>query len=128
MIVLSRNDGRFRIENLPAGDYRLQIHAAGFRADPRAGVHLAANQEASYDFALQKGVVRWSDISFYQAKQLWPQAKGKDLIVANCSSCHLFQTRMASVTRDAEGWRDRVDYMRTAMHFSLLESDRSGRG
>jgi virginiamycin B lyase len=119
VIVLSRNDGRFRIENLPAGDYRLQIHAVGFRADSRTGVHLAANQEASYDFALQKGVVRWSDISFYQAKQLWPEAKGKDLIVADCSSCHLFQTRMASVTRDAEGWRDRVDYMRTAMHFSL---------
>src|SRR6202142_2873888 len=26
---------------------------------------------------------------------------------------------MASVTRDADGWRDRVEYMRTAMHYSL---------
>ena len=25
---------------------------------------------------------------------------------------------MASVTRDADGWRDRVEYMRTAMHYS----------
>ena len=45
--------------------------------------------------------------------------KGKELIVANCSICHEFQTRMASVTRDADGWRDRVEYMRTAMHYNL---------
>ena len=25
---------------------------------------------------------------------------------------------MAAVTRDADGWKDRVEYMRTAMHFS----------
>ena len=121
VIVLSGSRGQYQIEDLPAGEYRLQIRAAGFRADSRAGVHLAADQQASYDFALQQGSVRWNDISFYQARQLWPEAKGKDLIVANCSSCHLFQTRMASVTRDADGWRDRVEYMRTAMHFSLAK-------
>jgi len=121
VIVLSDSRGQYRIEKLPAGDYRLQIRAVGFRADPKAGVNLTAEQNASYDFALQKGTVRWNDISFYQARQLWPEAKGKDLIVANCSTCHLFQTRMASVTRDADGWRDRVEYMRTTMHFSLAK-------
>jgi hypothetical protein len=33
------------------------------------------------------------------------------------------QTRMASMTRDAEGWRDRVEYMRTAMHVQANVSD-----
>jgi mono/diheme cytochrome c family protein len=82
-------------------------------------VNLTADQSASFDFALAKGTVRWSDISQYQAKQLWPAAKGKDLIAQNCSICHSFQSRMAAVRRDAEGWKDRVEYMRTAMHFSL---------
>ncbi len=82
VIVLSGSHGQYRIEDLPAGDYRLQIRAVGFRADSRTSVHLAADQQASYDFALQKGMVRWNDISFYQARQLWPEAKGKDLIVA----------------------------------------------
>jgi virginiamycin B lyase len=118
-IVLSNSQGQYRIEKLPAGDYRLLIRAVGFRTDPRTGVNLTADQKASYDFALQKGIVHWNDISFYQSRQLLPAAKGKDLIVANCSTCHMMQTRMASVTRDADGWRDRVDYMRTAMHFSL---------
>jgi virginiamycin B lyase len=120
-IVLSDTHGQYQIEKLPAGDYRLLIRAVGFRTDPRTGVNLAADQKSSYDFALQKGVVRWNDISFYQSRQLLPEARGKDLIVANCSTCHMMQTRMASVTRDADGWRDRVDYMRTAMHFSLAK-------
>jgi len=117
--VLSGSDGQYRIENLPAGEYRMQIRAIGFRTDPRTGVNLAADQHTSIDFALQKGTVRWSEISLYQALQLWPAGKGKQLLQANCMICHEFQTRMASVTRDADGWRDRVEYMRTAMHYNL---------
>jgi len=119
VIVLSDTHGRYQIEKLPAGEYRLQIRAVGFQADPRTGVNLTADQKAAYDFALQKGAVHWSDVSLYQAKQLWPAAKGKDLFFRNCSVCHGFQSRMASVTRDADGWRDRVEFMRTTMHFSL---------
>jgi virginiamycin B lyase len=119
VMVLSDSHGRYRFEKLPPGEYRLQIRAIGFRAEPQTEISLIADANASYDFSLQKGMVRWSDISFYQAKQLWPAAKGKDLIVAHCSTCHLVQTRMASVTRDEDGWRDRVEFMRTAMHFSL---------
>src|ERR1700730_6915240 len=118
-IVLSDGQGRYRIEKLPGGEYQVTIRAVGYRSDPRSGVNLTEDQNTSFDFALQKGMVRWSDISQNQAKQLWPPAKGKDLIVQNCSICHGFQSRMAAVTRDAEGWRDRVEYMRSAMHFSL---------
>ena len=119
VIVLSDRRGRYTIENLPAGEYRGQISATGYRADPRAGVKLTADQRSSFDFALQSAPVRWNEIHFYQAAALWPPAKGKDLIFDHCSICHQFQSRMASVTRDADGWRDRVEYMRTAMHFSL---------
>jgi hypothetical protein len=119
MAVLSDTRGHYQIEKLPAGQYQLLIRAVGYRTDPRTGVSLTADQHVSFDFALRKGVVRWNEISFYQAIQLWPAGKGKQLIVANCSICHEFQTRMASVTRDADGWRDRVEYMRTVMHYNL---------
>jgi virginiamycin B lyase len=119
VIVLSDNQGQYRIENLPAGEYRVQIRAVGFLADPRTGVKLKADQKASYDFALQKGMVHWNDLSLSQARQLWPPATGKDLIVQNCNDCHLFQTRIASVTRDAAGWKDRLEYMRTSEHYGL---------
>ena len=112
--------GRYRIPDLAAGDYRVTIKAVGYRADPRNAVTLTADQDASFDFALQKGVVRWNEISQSQAKQLFPPAKGKDLIFSNCNICHQFQSRMASVTRDADGWKDRVAFMREAMHFSIF--------
>src|ERR1700730_19140311 len=112
VIVLSDSQGHYRIEKLPAGEYRVQIRAVGFRAEPQTGVNLSADQNASFDFTLEKGMVRLSDISQYQAKQLWPPAKGKDLIFENCEICHGFQSRMAAVTRDEDGWKERVAYMR----------------
>jgi virginiamycin B lyase len=120
VIVLSDSQGRYRIPDLPTGDYRVQIKAMGYRADPRNSVTLAADQNASFDFALQKAMVRWNEISKYQAAQLWPPAKGKELIFEHCNICHQFQSRMASVRRDLDGWKDRVAFMREAMHFSIF--------
>jgi virginiamycin B lyase len=117
--VLTDKEGRYRIENLPAGQYQLQIRAVGYRTDPRTDVKLAAEQDASYDFALQQGMVRWSDLSQYQGEVLFPEAKGKELLVRRCFACHGFQSRMASIRRDEEGWRDRVAYMAESMHFFL---------
>ena len=42
--VLSDRDGKYRIENLPAGEYRLQIKAPGYKSDPKSGVNLTADQ------------------------------------------------------------------------------------
>jgi virginiamycin B lyase len=118
-IALSDTQGHYRVENVAAGDYRVGIRAPGYRADAQTGVKLAAGQDSSLDFSLQKGVVRWSDISIYQADKLWPAAPAKDKIFDTCFTCHGFQTRMAAVTRDADGWQDRVAFMRTAMKFGL---------
>jgi virginiamycin B lyase len=117
--VLSDAQGHYRIDDLSGGQYRLFIRAVGYRAEPRMDVNVTANKNATFDFALQAGVVHWSDISVYQGKQLFPAGRGKDLLFKNCDICHQFQTRMASVTRDANGWRDRVEYMRTAMGYGL---------
>src|SRR5258707_6874762 len=78
--VLSRKDGQYRIPNLPAGDYELRIRAVGYQAQPRTGLNLTADQSASFEFALQKGKVHWTDISLYQADQLLPAGKGKDAL------------------------------------------------
>ena len=83
VIVLSDTHGRYQIDNLPAGDYRLSIRAVGFRADPRMGVNLTADQNASFDFALQAGTVRWSDISLYQGNSFSQRGKGKTSFFQN---------------------------------------------
>ncbi len=123
--VLSDAQGRYRIGNLPAATYTVQITAIGYASDPRTEVRLTGEQKASFDFALQKKRVRWSDLSTYQGRQLLPKTKDHDLshrdnFFTTCfQSCHSFQKRMASDTAsntwDANGWRQRVIYMRDVM-------------
>jgi virginiamycin B lyase len=118
--VLSNNQGQYRVENLPAGDYRMSIRAPGFRADPKSGVKLTDDQKFTQDFALQKGLLRWSDISLAQGEKLLPAGEGKDLLFRHCFACHGFESRMAAVTRDEDGWRARVNYMKDAMGFFIM--------
>jgi virginiamycin B lyase len=117
--VLSDTAGHYQVPDLTAGDYRLAIRASGYRSDPKSGIKLTADQTASYDFGLQKSLVRWSDLSFYQGAKLLPEDRGKDLLFTHCFACHGFESRMAAVTRDEQGWRDRVAYMREAMGFFI---------
>ena len=77
VMVLSDNDGRYRVENLPAGDYQVLSRAIGYKSDPRTGITLRADQSASLDWTLQKQTVRWTDIPIYQGFQLMPAGKGK---------------------------------------------------
>jgi hypothetical protein len=119
--VLSNAQGRYHIGNLPAATYSVQIAAIGYKSDPRADVRLGDDQKASFDFALQKAMVRWSDLSTYQGRQLLPKTKNHDLshddpFFTTCfQSCHSFQKRMATNAWDEDGWRQRVEYMRDVM-------------
>ena len=105
--VLSDKQGRYRVTNLPPGDYQVRATAIGYKEDLRSSVQVAAGKSASLDFALQKGTVRWSDLSTYQGKQLLPKTKGHDLsyqdaFFTTCfQSCHAFQKTMDSATSKA---------------------------
>ena len=50
---------------------------------------------------------------------------GKKVLVEDCMSCHGFQSKMAAVKRDLDGWRSRVEYMREAMRSSLADPART---
>src|SRR6266851_6715234 len=117
--VLSDKEGHYRIENLPEGQYQLMVRAVGYRFEPRTGIHLAAAQNATYEIALEKGTVHWTDLSIYQGAQLLPEGRGRDRLTSTCFGCHGFQSRMAAQVRDETGWRDRVNYMRTSFGYLL---------
>jgi virginiamycin B lyase len=117
--VLSDNQGHYQIQDLPPGQYEVRASAIGYKSDPRGGVKLAAGESSPVDFALQQGVVRWSDLSLYQGKMLLPEGEGKDILTGNCFACHAFQSRMAAVRRDLEGWTTAVNFMRETRHARL---------
>jgi virginiamycin B lyase len=117
--VLSDSQGHYKIPDLTAGTYRLAIRASGYKMDPKSGINLTADQDAAYDLALDKSFVRWADLSFQQGFKLLPEDRGKAEWFQYCFACHGFESRMASVTRDEDGWRDRVNYMREAMGYFI---------
>jgi virginiamycin B lyase len=125
VIVLSDNNGRYRIENLPSGQYDVSIKALGFKAEPRTGIDLTTQQTATAQFNLQKSVVQWSDLSIYQGEVLLPDLPGKRVLLTDgktpmrdspCQICHSFQNKMAPFVRDEAGWRNRVDFMKNTIH------------
>ena len=119
--VLSDAQGRYHIANLPGATYTIAIDAIGYKSEPRAGIALAADGTASFDFALQKTPVRWSDLSTYQGRQLLPKTPKHDLtyndpfFVTCWQACHSFQKRMAPQALDHDGWEARVKYMSETM-------------
>ena len=119
--VLSNAQGRYHMGNLAPATYKVRISAIGYKSEPRGDVRLSGEQKASFDFALEKAKVRWSDLSTYQGRKLLPKTKEhdlshKDALFTTCfQSCHSFQKRMAVETWDENGWRARVTYMRDVM-------------
>ena len=43
-MALSDVQGRYRVENIPPGDYRILIRAIGYRTDPRSDINLTADK------------------------------------------------------------------------------------
>src|SRR5580692_7587628 len=52
--VMSDDQGRYRIQKLPPGEYQIRVTATGYKSDPRSNVKLAAGDSSSFDFALQQ--------------------------------------------------------------------------
>jgi virginiamycin B lyase len=119
--VLSDKDGRYRIENLPEGQYKLLVRAVGYRFEPRTDIQLAAGQNATFEIALEKGTVHWTDLSIYQGRQLLPDGRGSEKLKTTCFGCHGFQSRMAAQVRDESGWHDRVNYMRSSFGYLIRD-------
>jgi virginiamycin B lyase len=110
--VLSDKQGKYRIQNLTEGKYQVRATAVGYKSDPRAGLTVDGAQPVSLDFAMQKGVVRWSDLSIHEGETLLPDDPGKTVLFTRCMSCHGLQTKIAGTRRDEDGWRNAVALMR----------------
>jgi len=117
-IVLTDSQGRYRVEKVPAGEYQLTSRATGYRGDPRPGVILTADQDASFDFALQRPLSAGTNFRFTRRNNCSPRRPARipsshNVRLPWISNAHGFR----APRRD--GWQDRVQYMRDAMHFSL---------
>jgi virginiamycin B lyase len=122
VMVLSDSQGRYHVENLPAGDYRVQARAMGFRSDSRSGILLTAAQTADFDWILQKQKLTWVDLPIVQWFHLLPEKSGKSQFLRFCGvSCHGGFQNMVGLSRNESAWRRSVSQMRTRIGGGILE-------
>ena len=113
MMVLSDSQGKYWTDKLPTGTYQVWATALGYKSDPdrRAGVVVDEGKTAPLDFAMKKSIVRWDQLTKYQAGVLLPDAKGKDVLLQECFNCHAFDT-IGTARHDRDGWLQAIDFMR----------------
>jgi hypothetical protein len=56
----------------------IKCSPTGYRADPKSGIVLSENQNATFDWPLQKQMVHWDEIPIIQGIDLFPEGPGKD--------------------------------------------------
>ena len=54
----SDDEGRYRFNNLPVGDYEVSVETTGFGKYVQSGITLSLNQDAVVDVGLQAGAVQ----------------------------------------------------------------------
>ena len=110
--VLSNNQGRYRIPDLPPGKYQVWATAIGLRGTPArlADVSVAEGQTVTADFAMRSVPVLWHELTKAQAMTLLPEAPGRERFLTNCMNCHGMDKIVGR--RDLEGWLYAIDTMR----------------
>src|SRR5215469_14397021 len=82
--VLSDREGRYRFNNLMPGEYQVWTAATGYKDLPPTSAKVAADELKVLNLTLQKGTVRWRDLSNTQAIALLPDGKGKKAWLSQC--------------------------------------------
>jgi len=109
--VLTDPRGRYRIQSLFPGTYRLRVHAIGYEPLEVEDLTLA-EQGASRAFRLSQT----TDIGAQMPADAWlgslPQGEYKANFVVGCTICHAFGTPVTHRPRSADEWVGVIERMR----------------
>ena len=112
-LVISQDQGRFRLSNLPPGKYKVQGTGGGMQSEAGALTELAAGQQATVNLSLtgpQPGIPKPVPASEYP--KYMKEGKGKDLVMAKCNTaCHGIERIVPAGRESREGWDDKVHAM-----------------
>lgn len=110
-MVISQDQGRYRLANLPAGKYKVRGIGGGWQSDAVAVVEVADGKQAALDLNL---TARQPDPPAPptpgELEKLLPEAAGKEIVKTRCTACHGLEqpTRHRG---NREHWRDVVTAM-----------------
>ena len=111
-LVVSQEQGRYHIENLPPGKYTLQALGGGMQSDAGANapVELGDAQTRTADLSL---TARQSllEMTTAQYAAMMPEGEAKSIILAKCTECHGLEN-IVEDREPAEQWVETIEFMR----------------
>jgi virginiamycin B lyase len=116
------SDGRFAIDDLRPGRYRVTAHATGWRPATRE----LSGDAASSDLVLEPKADFHEDLSGAQIMRLLPDGDRKRELLIACTGCHQFDYKRLTQLgplKDEAGWRAVFPKMRAYDTYDLLPPD-----
>ena len=122
-MVISQDNGQFRADDLPAGQYVVQGVGGDFQSDVSAPLSVAAGASAKIDVALTKArgpmlppawPQRIPEAQIPGVSMELPAGDGKDLVDARCTTCHDLK-RVVVKRSGHDDWDHIVARMRARM-------------
>src|SRR5215831_21419057 len=126
-MVVSRSQGRYTMNNLPAGDYTVQGIGDGFESKPTpvtltpgkpetADVSLTEKQaEVPNGWVRSPGRVAGNELDYQRDPPNLPEGAGKAIVEQKCTQCH-FLWRMTQQRWSHDNWEKKIAWMRERIH------------
>ena len=123
-MVVSDAQGRYSVNNLPPGDYRVQGIGDGFQSKPTP-VALTAGKPATADVSLtdkqgdvipngwirSPGRVAGNELDRDLPPPILPEGEGKAIVEEKCSQCHYLH-RLTQMRWTRSNWEQKIAWMR----------------
>jgi hypothetical protein len=127
-MVISQDQGRYTVNNLPPGNYTVQGIGNGFQSEPTA-VTLTADKPAAADVSLtdaqgdviangwirSPGRVAGNELDHELQPPNLPEGAGKEIVEAKCGQCH-FLHRLTQMRWTHDNWEQKITWMRERIH------------
>ena len=103
--VLTRDQGRFQIPNLPAGEYEVLVQARGWEGQPQRTKLDGSNHTGVVNFKVKPGVIYTSELTSAEVLPLLPDGEGKQVLLGSCAGCHTLRL-MTRGEWSTDRWRE----------------------
>jgi len=127
-MVISQEQGRYTVSNLPAGQYVIQGVGGGYQSAASAPVDVAEGKSAKQDLALtaKQGAalprawpMKTPEALMVTVSKELPEGDGKKLIAARCTACHDLE-RFIGFHMPREDWAFTIRRMRARMRTAKI--------
>jgi len=127
-MLVSQDQGRFTMNNLPPGNYTVQGIGNGFQSKAMP-IALTAGKPATADVSLTDkqgnviengwirtpGRVAGNELDSELAPPKLPEGEGKAIVEAKCNQCH-FLHRLTQMRWTHANWEKKITWMRERIH------------